>query len=392
MQHTYKQNIDAFTSQKIATRSFKAFEKVLYKQAKRVHFKKFGELESVEGKSNSTGIRYRGGNVFWNGLVLRTVIKKNDEYAKSALKNKVKFVRVKREWSKDNYVYYVQLILEGVPPEKSNPSETKQTDCIGKRVGIDIGISTVAVCSENKVILTELAPNVLEISKKIRNIQRAMDRSKRAMNPLKYKEDGTIDSSNKDRWIFSKRYQKKKNQAKEWQRRNKAKRKQDHELLANEILSLSDVLFVETMSFKALQRRAKETEINKNGKCKKKKRFGKTIGHRAPSLLLQIIHRKLTYKNKRLNKVNTTRIKASQYNHITDTYEKKKLHQRWNDFGDFQIQRDLYSAFLLMNCKENGEEIEKSLCEQGFPTFKILHDVEIQRVKKMKTPPISMGV
>lgn len=392
MQHQFKKNIDAFTSQKIATRAFKAFEKLMYKQGKKVRFKKHGEMYSVEGKSNSTGIRYKEGNVIWNGIVLRTIVKKKDVYADLALKYKVKFVRIKREWVKNKYVYYAQLILEGVPPKKYNSEGIKDKHSAEKRVGIDIGTSTVAVCSENKVILTELAPSVAELGQKIRNIQRYMDRSKRATNPLKYKKDGTIDIKNKDKWIFSKRYIKKKNQLKELQRLNKVQRKQDHEILSNHILSSGTIIFVETMCFKGLQRKAKETTVNRKGKVNKKKRFGRTIGSRAPSMLLDIINRKLNYIDKELKKVNTNLIKASQYNHIMDTYEKKKLHQRWNDFGFCKIQRDLYSAFLLMNCKDNLEEIDRELCDQTFERFKSLHDVEIQKLKMRKKTPVSMGV
>ncbi|WP_244905124.1 transposase [Sutcliffiella cohnii] len=392
MQHEFKKNIDAFTSQKIATRAFRAFEKLMYKQGKKVHFKKYGEMNSIEGKSNSTGIRYKNGNIFWNGLVLRTIVKKKDVYAHLALKDKIKFVRIKREWIKNKYVYYAQLVLEGTPPKKYNSNGMKDNSSTQKRVGIDIGTSTVAVCSETKVMLTELAPSVIDLDKQIRIIQRSMDRSKRANNPLKYKKDGTIDTSNKDKWLFSKRYMRKKSQLKELQRLNRAKRKQDHEMLANSILALGDVIFVENMSFKGLQRRAKETTVNEKGKFNKKKRFGRTISNRAPAMLLRIIERKLKYKGIRLNKVNTTLIKASQYNHFTNTYEKKKLHERWNNFGFCKIQRDLYSAFLLMNCKESLDEIDRDLCEQHFHKFRKMHDLEITRLKKKEKNPTSMGV
>jgi hypothetical protein len=164
MQHKFKQNIDAFTSQKIATRAFKAFEKLIYKQGKKVRFKKDGEMASVEGKSNSTGIRYKDGMVIWNGMVLRTMVRKKDVYAHLALNDKIKFVRIKREWLKDKYVYYTQLILEGVPPKKYNSEGIKESEIANKRVGIDIGTSTVAVCSEHQVILTPLAPSIVELA------------------------------------------------------------------------------------------------------------------------------------------------------------------------------------------------------------------------------------
>lgn len=392
MQHQFKMNIDAFTTQKIATRAFKAFEKLMYKQGKKVHFKRYGEMDSVEGKSNSTGIRYKDGNIVWNGLVLQTIVKKNDVYAELALKDRIKFVRIKREWMKNKFVYYAQLVLEGIPPKKYNSEEIKDKSPAPKRVGIDIGTSTIAVCSETKVILTELAPSVVELDPKIRRIQRSMDRSKRATNPLKYKEDGTINMSNKDRWLFSKRYMNRKAQLKELHRLNRAKRKQDHEKLSTIILSLGDVIFVETMNFKGLQRRAKETTVNEKGRFNKKKRFGRTIGNRAPSMLLDMIERKLKYNGRSLKRVNTSLIKASQYNHVTNTYEKKELHERWNDFGFCKIQRDLYSAFLIMNCKENLNEIDRDLCMQKFEQFRPMHDSEIQRLKLKEKTPISMGI
>jgi hypothetical protein len=392
MQHQFKKNIDSFTSQKIATRAYKAFEKVMFKQGKRVHFKKFGEMYSVEGKSNSTGIRYKDGNVLWKGLVLRTIVKKNDAYAHLALKDKVKFVRIKREWIKNKYVYYAQLVFEGVPPKKYNSEGIKEDIPDQKRVGIDIGTSTVAICSETDVILTELAPNVVQLDKKIKVIQRALDRSKRATNPLKYKGDGTINKNNKDKWLYSKRYMKKRAELKEMQRLNRVKRKQDHEILSNTIISLGGDIFVETMSFKGLQRRVKETTFNDKGKINKKKRFGRTISNRAPSMLLEILERKLKYIGKSLNKVNTAIIKASQYNHLTNSYEKKRLNERWNDFGICIIQRDLYSAFLLMNCKDNLEEIDRDKCNQSFEHFKSMHDLEIKRLKLKEKTHVSMGV
>lgn len=258
MQHQFKQNIDSFTAQKIATRAFKAFEKLMYKQGKKVHFKKYGEMESVEGKTNSTGIRYKDGNIIWNGLVLRTIIKNNDVYAHLALKDKIKFVRIKKDWFKGKYVYYAQLVLEGIPPQKYNSEGVKEIHSTDKRVGIDIGTSTVAVCSKDEVFLTELAPSVIDIGRNKKKIQRAMDRSKRATNPSKYKEDGTININNKAKWFFSNRYLKMKNELRELQRLNKVKRKQEHEILSNRILSLGTNVFVEIMSFKGLKKERKK--------------------------------------------------------------------------------------------------------------------------------------
>lgn len=59
MQHHFSENIDSFTAQKIATRVWSAFEDLLFGDGEIVHFKKYGELDSLEGKSNKTGIKFK---------------------------------------------------------------------------------------------------------------------------------------------------------------------------------------------------------------------------------------------------------------------------------------------------------------------------------------------
>lgn len=86
------------------------------------------------------------------------------------------------------------------------------------------------------------------------------------------------------------------------------------------------------MNFKALAKKStKPTEFNKvTGKNKRKKRFGKSILDKSPSLFLTILENKLKFEGATLNKVNTKTFKASQYNHIEDKYIKKPLSQRVN--------------------------------------------------------------
>lgn len=56
-----------------------------------------------------------------------------------------------------------------------------------------------------------------------------MDRSKRIQNPLKYNPDGTINRKNREKWVFSNRYMRLKNEYRELHRKNRKVRKQDHE-------------------------------------------------------------------------------------------------------------------------------------------------------------------
>lgn len=393
MQQHFKKNIDSFTAQKIATRAWQAIEKLIFGNAEKVKFKKYNEMDSLEGKSNNTGIRFKNNKLQWNGLNIPVIIKKNDIYAHMALQDRIKYCRIVRKLIRGKIKYYLQLILEGVPPKKINPKtgEIKHSRNEGK-VGIDIGTQTIAICSEKEVKLLELAPSVNNIEQEKRILQRKLDRQRRANNPHKYNEDGTIKKNNL-KWIWSKNYIKTKNQLAELQRKLAEKRKQDHNKLANWILSLGDDIKVETMNYKGLQARTKETIKDKNGKFKSKKRFGKSIGNKAPSMFLTILDRKLSYEGKRLKFVDTFSVKASQYNHLTDEYNKKKLSERWNDFGDFKIQRDLYSAFLIMNVKDNLKEIDREKCFTTWEKFKQLHDKEIERLRNSENRLLSsMGI
>lgn len=396
MQHHFKKNIDSFTAQKIATRCFKGFQKLMFYEANKVHFKKYGEMNSLEGKSNKTGIRFINNKLIWNGLAVPVVIKRNDIYAQTALENnKVKYCRIVRKLVRGKYKFYVQLVMEGMPPTKYNKETGEVRNPVNEgRVGLDIGTQTIAIASNKEVKLLELAPSTNNMEREKRILQRKLDRQRRANNPNKYNEDGTVKEGNRDKWIFSNRYIKARNALAEIQRKIVSKRRQDHEKLANYILSLGNDIKVETMSFQGLQARAKETTINeKTGNYNKKKRFGKSIANKAPSMLLTILDNKLKFQDTKLKKVDTYSVKASQYNHVTNEYNKKELGQRWNDFGDFKIQRDLYSAFLIMNVNEDLKTINRELCFRKFGNFKELHDLEINRIKSSDNELISsMGI
>src|SRR5690606_1654977 len=230
--------------------------------------------------------------------------------------------------------------------------------------------------------------------KEKRILLRKLDRQRRANNPNKYNKDGTIKRGNKDRWIKSNKYIKTQNKLRELQSKQADIRKQSHERLTNYILGSGNEIYVEDMNYKGLQSRAKETTVNKKtSRYNKKKRFGKSLANKAPSMFLTILDNKLKFNGSQLYKIDTWSVKASQYNHIEDKYIKKNLNERWNDFGDYKIQRDLYSAFLIMNIKDNLKEIDRDLCFKTFDNFKILHDKEIERIKNNNDRLIgSMGI
>lgn len=372
--------------QKLATRAFKAVEKFHYGKAKKVYFKSFKDDISVENKSNKTGLRIKDLKIIWGNLSsIPFKVKKNDKYAQLALLDKTKYVRVLKREIRGKERFFVQLIQEGLPPKKH------QISTVENRVGIDIGTSTVAVVSDNEVSMNELA-TIKTPYKKLRKLDRAMDRSRRSTNPQNYNDNGTVKKGYK-KWNYSNRYLKLKYKRKELFRKIASIRKQTHEQTANNILSLGLDVRVETMRFQSLQKRAKKTIHNKkNGKINKKKRFGKSIANYAPAMLLEIINRKLKYQNLDLKKIDTYSVKASQLDHTTGECTKKFLSNRWNNIDDKLIQRDLYSAFLIQNTNKTLDVVDIDLCNLKFDNFVKLHDIEIQRLENLNNKKLNWFV
>jgi len=380
---------------KLELRAMQAIDKLRFGEANKVSFIKFGEMFSFESSNNKQGIRFRDNQVIFNKLKIPVILKQNDIYAYQALQNRIKYCRIKREIIKGKTKYYVQLILEGVPPTKIDKETGEIKHYINEgTVGIDIGTQTIAYTSQNEVKLLELAPGIQNIEKRKRILQRKLDRSKRSMNPNKFNDNDTINIKDKTKWIKSNHYIKTQNKLKELQRKQKEIRKQSHNKLANHILTLGNDIKVEMMNYKGLQKRAKNTTINeKTGRINKKKRFGKSLANKAPSMFLTILNNKLKWIDKTLKKIDTWNVKASQYNHIEDKFIKKDLNERWNEFDGFRIQRDLYSSFLIMNVGEDLSSINRDLCFKKFDRFKELHDVEIERLRNCGNKLLSsMGI
>lgn len=393
MGQKFKQNLGSQMVQEIAERAFCAFEKYMFGIAKKVHFKAFGEFYSVREKGNVTGFRYfaKKNEIHWLGLIMPVIIKKNDEYAQQCLFDKLKFCKLLKKIIRGKTRYFVQMTMEGVPPKKKNRIIATDENA---RVGLDIGTSTIAIVSEKEVKLLELAENIEIDEREKRRLQRKLDRQRRANNSNKYNEDGTIKIGNREKWVQSKRYIQTKLELAEIQRKIADKRKQSHNQLANYILSLGMDIRVEQMNFKGLQKRTKETKVSETtGKYRCKKRFGKSLGKKAPSLLLTLMDNKLQYYGKTLKKIDTQKVKASQFEHFTKTYEKKPLSKRWNEFKEGKIQRDLYSAFLIMNTKDNLKEIDIERANKTFGHFLELHNKEIKRIENLGRKQLSsMGI
>lgn len=383
--------------QKEATRVWKGVEAVLYGNGKELHFKKYRDFHTICGKTNTNGAKFQkeSCSIQWLGLNIKCKLPKDQDYLLEALDSEISYCEMARKMFPNGWHYYVVVYLKGDAPHKIK--------AVGRDdvAGIDIGTSTVACVSSRSVTLQELAPKCREYNQKIERLLRRMDRSKRILNPNKYRADGTIEPANHEKWKFSKAYRKNQNRLKSLYRQKAAYVKQSHEETINRLLHESVCFIVEDMSFTGLQRKKKTTERRdqvsgikqKDGsakrihKYKRRKRFGKSITDRAPASFVTILEQKAKLYGGNVSKVSTKEYKASQYDHAKDQYIKTDLSVREKIIAGHKVQRDLYSAFLLRNSNQKLNKPDQKKCIYEFDRFVKLQD---QLIEKMKENNISM--
>lgn len=358
--------------QKIASTSFNAVKKIQYGKAKKVRFKKKGEI-SLEGKDNRTGFIFDIRTMKLKlGQKLSCNLKPLDKKQRNCFKNRIKFCRVLKKYIRGKRRYFLQIVFEGMPETDFQASEGE--------VGLDIGTSTVAISSDNEVKLLKLSKTEQEV-RKIKILQRSLDRKRRMANPDNYDKNGKVKKKRKE-WKLSKNYFRELNKLKEVYRKKRVKDNQYKNILVKFILSQGDTVKTEKTSVNFWKNKSKKTVINKNnGKNISKKRFGKSVNSNAPGTLKRKIEEKLSYFGKELIKINPFKTKASQFNHISQEFKKCSLEVRFKELiKGIVVQRDLYSAFLIKNV-ENLIEYNMEKINQQFDEFYEKQLKEVERIK-----------
>ena len=152
IQHHFSENIDSRTARSIASNLWRAYERLFYGNGEYIHYKKHGSLNSLKGQTNTRGIRFRDGIILWNGLKIPVVIDYNNYYENQALKSEIVYCRIVREFIRNKFKYYVQIVFKGTPPIKVDNETGEVKHSIGEGdVGIDIGTSTIAYSSTTVV-------------------------------------------------------------------------------------------------------------------------------------------------------------------------------------------------------------------------------------------------
>lgn len=286
---------------------------------------------------------------------------------------KIKIVEINQKTIKGKTRFFLHLTVESDVDLSEN---AKLTPAQGI-VGIDPGISAMAVVSDRISWIYELAPHSYDYLctniHNIKKLQQKLDRQRRINNPENYNDDGTCKEDVK--WNVTKNMIKTQNKINQYLNGAKELRKNENIQLAKSIIqNYGNHIKVESMNYKGLQSRTKKTEISsKTGRYKSKKRFGSSIAHRSPSTFLTVLKNMAINTNGEYDSVRSNDIKASQFNHLTGEYIKPKLSQRSKKIGNDLVQRDLYSAYLIKNSYYNEDDkkycIDINECLNGFEAF-----------------------
>ena len=379
--------------QAIAANIWKGAEDVLFGNGQYLHIKKLVEFDTIPGKNPKNGVRYYDKDhvtdypkslkpknkeeIEFLGLQLRCKIDRADPYVSESLAYKIKYCSLKRMEFNGGYRYYVILTLDGAAPKKiANPK--------GLDMGIDPGVSTMAAVTDESANLMELAPKAGKYEKQIRDIQKKVERSERISNPDNFNDDGTR-KKGKHKWIHSKRCRRNKRKLRVLFRKKTAYTDISHRTQINKLLTEcgGGIVICEKMNYQALAKRSKQTEHqdktsiieDKKGirksihKYKRKKRFGRSILSRSPSKFLDILSQKMAQYGGSLAWIDTISYKASQYDHIANHFEKVPLSQRFRIVGKNSVQRDLYSAFLILNASIDLKKPDRNKCLSTFDRF-----------------------
>jgi putative transposase len=337
-----KSHLDAQTIQKVATRAFKALERMAFGKAKKVRFKHIGQFASLEGKTNKQGIRWTGNGVEWSKLKLSSIIT-NDPVILHGLNSKIKYVRLVRRILNQKTYWFAQLVCEGEPYQKPR-------NIIGDgTVGIDLGVSTVAIVGDKETVWTPFAVELTSKQKKIRKLQRKIDRQRRANNPNNFNPNGTVKKGSK-RWNKSNRYKKTVAKKREIERKQAAQRKSSHGKLVNRTLKLGKHIKTEKVSVIAWQ-----------------KNWGKSIGFKSPSSFQSELKRKAENAGGTVLMFSTRKTALSQ-TCLCGNKQKKSLSQRVHHCSvcGLKMQRDILSAYLSRYVDPKTETLSIQLARNGW--------------------------
>ena len=358
----YKKNCEKFldinTCQKIATQISTWISNYCFWNWKEITKKKEFQFTSIEWKTNKTVIRVikRKWDYYFSYKWFLKKLSFKDEYQLENFNfDNIAYCRLVRKQFRRKYKYYLQLTMKG--------SSTKKKDISKNKAWVDFWLNAIALVREDNQCKLFHTWSANFHQERIAKLQKIISQEYIALNPECYDEDWRLKEWAKLKANWKIAYLMK---IINCLRRKQAK-KHNNEIntLVKEILAFAWDLISEEMDFKEIRQ------------SKEYKGLAKIIQFCTPWLLKSKLE-----ENVELKYVDKYNYKASQYNHLTDEYCKPLLSERVKTIWENIIQRDLYSAYLLLNHKEDLKEIDREKCIENFNTFLENHNQLISELKE----------
>ena len=352
----YKKNYESYLwihiCQKIAAQLYKWVNFIASNRWKVLHKKQWFQFTSIEWQNNETGIRVikiKWDYYFSYKWFLKKISFKDEYQLENFNLEKIAYCRIVRRQFRRNYRYYLQLVMKGSSSKKKAISKQK--------AWIDFGLNGIALVRDDNQCKLFHTWNANYHQKRIERLQKIVSKEYEKLNPWVHKKWDKLKSNWKIRCLMK---------IMNCLRRKQAnKHKYELNRLTKEILSFAWELISENMDFKKIRQ------------SKEYKGLAKIIQFCTPWLLKSKLE-----ENIELKYVDKYHYRASQYNHLTNEYIKPKLSDRVKEIWNNLIQRDLYSAYLLLNHNEDFKAIDRKKCIENFNTFLNKHNQLISTLKQ----------
>ena len=215
----FKKHLSSQQVQKEADRIYTAIEEVLFGDGKELRFRRVDDFKTISSKSmngchysdplhpsqfKKDRVLYPTGQIVWMDETIRVDIDWSDPYVSLALDHEISYCEITRKMYSDGWHYYVILYLDGPAPVKHLAGNGT--------AGLDPGVSTMCICSDDALHMDELAPKCKDYDRKIAVLQQKLDRSRRVNNPDEYNANGTV-KKQKHKWKKTIGYKKTETQA-----------------------------------------------------------------------------------------------------------------------------------------------------------------------------------
>jgi putative transposase len=310
-------------------------------------------MDVIWGNDNQASLRFKDGRVELSSATKRKSLALDvarewrpgtQKWALHLDGRRVVRVGVKREEVRGRIRYFALICLEGQPYR--NPDYlTSVREAV---VGLDVGPSLLAVVGTDESVLLDRAPKQLLAQRKsraagIRRAQRAIDRSRRAMNPDCYDEQRrAIEGKRPTR--TSKRQRRVQGKLRRLARSERVNRQQDAVAVARQVMRLGTTVAFEANSYRSWQG----------------SRYGKRMGFTAPAALMGRIAREAVLAGGRAIEFATSATCAPSQHCLCGHKAKKSLSQRVHACDacglgrDVRLDRDLFSAYLARLVGQTG--------------------------------------